>query len=150
MNSEIYIPYIDSYIYIFIDYNHRQPRAHPLKPGTLFKVYSYPIVSHVLKHHKNKAKKFCLFTLKMMGPLFIPHSRFLSYVFLVLSAVSLHVQAYAWLNAHATFYGTNQNPTTLGMSCFIFNVFSIYETHYQFLFTYMLFKRLNVSVLNIF
>jgi hypothetical protein len=33
---------------------------------------------------------------------------------LLLCVVRVHVQANGWLNAHATFYGTNQSPTSLG------------------------------------
>ncbi|KAK7405226.1 hypothetical protein VNO78_06425 [Psophocarpus tetragonolobus] len=53
-----------------------------------------------------------------MGP-FVFSSSFLWYLCFVLSAVRVvHVQANnGWLNAHATFYGANQNPTTLGGAC---------------------------------
>ncbi|KAK2355212.1 putative expansin-A17 [Trifolium repens] len=36
---------------------------------------------------------------------------------LLLCVVRVHVQANGWLNAHATFYGTNQSPTSLGGAC---------------------------------
>lgn len=54
-----------------------------------------------------------------MGPIVI-FSCFVSYLLLVLCAVTIHVQADVWLNAHATFYGANQSPTTLGKN--IFNI----------------------------
>ncbi|XP_028783073.1 expansin-A12-like [Neltuma alba] len=58
-----------------------------------------------------------------MGPLMIIPSRFLCFIFLVLSASSLHVHALAWLHAHATFYGADQSPTALGGACGYDNTF---------------------------
>ncbi|RHN40891.1 hypothetical protein MtrunA17_Chr8g0359991 [Medicago truncatula] len=52
-----------------------------------------------------------------MGPLMISSFNFIWCVLLlVLCAVRIHVEANGWLNAHATFYGANQSPTSLGMT----------------------------------
>ncbi|KAI4333686.1 hypothetical protein L6164_018462 [Bauhinia variegata] len=54
-----------------------------------------------------------------MGPLVIFPSSFLWCLLFILSAIEngIHVQANGWLNAHATFYGANQSPATLGGAC---------------------------------
>jgi hypothetical protein len=56
---------------------------------------------------------------------------------LLLCVVRIHVQANGWLNAHATFYGTNQSPTSLGKPFLIEITFYIYEWCKTFLRIYL-------------
>jgi hypothetical protein len=63
-----------------------------------------------LRKAKRKQIKVCLFVEKM-GPINFVWQFLLV---LLLCVVRVHVQANGWLNAHATFYGTNQSPTSLG------------------------------------
>jgi len=70
-----------------------------------------------------------------MGPLMISSYNFIWYLLLlVLCAVRIHVEANGWLNAHATFYGANQSPTSLGMTYLSIRDLKI---HINFLFFYL-------------
>ena len=54
-----------------------------------------------------------------MGSAKIPSVFLLYVVFLVIVVFKgINGQVNNWLNGHATFYGANQNPTTLGKSHF--------------------------------
>ncbi|KAJ7981724.1 Expansin [Quillaja saponaria] len=58
-----------------------------------------------------------------MRPVIFPSS-FLWYFFFLANVLVLRTNGLnGWLNAHATFYGANQNPTTLGGACGYDNTF---------------------------
>ncbi|XP_050219260.1 expansin-A12 [Mercurialis annua] len=61
-----------------------------------------------------------------MGPMIVNLSSVLCLYFLCISGtflVGINCQGNGWINAHATFYGANQNPTTLGGACGYDNTF---------------------------
>jgi len=76
-----------------------------------------------------------------MGPLMISSINFIWCLLLVLCAVRIHVEANGWLNAHATFYGANQSPTSLGMSYLSFRDVKI---HIKFYFLSIIFIGVSI------